>query len=122
MGMSGRMPKATMRAMSGRGLLGLVSGLVGLAMLGGPVASEPFVAGTAPSIRPTGAPQIQKFEHTDTWRAKATTGVSQPYPASLKFLDDQGAWFNPFIRPGMTGPYDIRGRHAAGATNSSRPK
>ncbi|OYX43944.1 MAG: hypothetical protein B7Z02_07110 [Rhodobacterales bacterium 32-67-9] len=26
----------------------------------------------------------------------------------LKFLEDQGAWYTPFTRPGMTGPYKIR--------------
>lgn len=74
----------------------------------------PFIGGTTPDRRPEGAPQISKFEKTDAWYAKARTGVSQPYPASLKFLDDQGGWFNPFTHAGMPGPYDIRGWHAAG--------
>jgi hypothetical protein len=37
--------------------------------------------------------------------------VSQPYPASLRFLEDQGNWYTPFNRPGMLPPYDIRGWH-----------
>lgn len=42
---------------------------------------------------------------------RALTGVEPPYPASLRFLEDQGAWHTPFIHPGMTGPYDIRRWH-----------
>ncbi|MEQ1673364.1 MAG: hypothetical protein ABL893_21160 [Hyphomicrobium sp.] len=84
--------------------------------------AEPFVGGTTPSQRPATAPVIAKFEKSDAWRATATTGVSQPFPASLRFLDDQGGWFNPFIRPGMTGPYDIRGWHNAAQENPSRSK
>ena len=78
-------------------------------------AAEPFVAGTTPDRRPEGSPVIREFEKTDAWRAAAATGVSQSFPLSLKFLDDQGAWFTPFIRPGMTGPYDIRGWHTGAA-------
>lgn len=78
-----------------------------------------FVAGTTPDRRPEGAPRLTVFEKNDAWYAKARTGVSRPYPASLKFLQDQGGWFNPFIRPGMTGPYDIRGWHAKDAKSSA---
>lgn len=43
----------------------------------------------------------------------ATHGIEQPVPDHIKhFLKDQGAWYTPFSRPGMTGPYDIRGWHA----------
>ena len=87
-----------------------------------PALSEPFVAGTTPNRRPEGAPAISKFERSEAWCATATTGVAQPLPASLKFLDDQGGWFNPFIRPGMTGPYDIRGWHAGAPGKSSQSK
>lgn len=87
--------------------------LVG-AVLSGSAAAEPqeFVAGTAPDRRPEGAPRITTFEKSPAWTAAATAGVTEPIPASLKFLNDQGAWFTPFIHPGMGGPYDIRGLRA----------
>ncbi len=72
-----------------------------------------YVAGVAPSVRPAGAPVITEFVKTPEWYAQALSGVSQPYPESLKFLEDVGGWWAPFIHPGMTGPYDIRGWHAA---------
>ncbi len=43
--------------------------------------------------------------------ARAFTGVSEPYPPSLGFMKDQGAWFTPFIHPGLVDQYDIRGWH-----------
>jgi len=74
------------------------------------------VAGLTPEARPKGAPTITAFERTPEWRSKALRGVSEPYPSSLGFLDNQGAWYTPFNRPGMPGPYDLRGLHASGAT------
>ena len=71
------------------------------------------VAGLAPYARPEGAPVEGSVRRTESWRAQALRGVSDPVPASLKFLDDQGAWYTPFDLPGMTGPYDIRGFHSA---------
>jgi hypothetical protein len=69
------------------------------------------IAGTAPYQRPAGAPSITSVRHDPAWYAAALTGVSQPYPASLRFLEDQGNWYTPFNRPGMLPPYDIRGWH-----------
>ena len=80
----------------------------------GPACAEDqdvFVAGTAPSERPATAPVIEEFDKSGTWYADALGGVSQPYPYSLRFLESQGGWFTPFTKPGMTGPYDIRGWH-----------
>ena len=77
------------------------------------VEAQSFVAGTTPDRRPEGAPKIEKFEKSPQWLETATAGVTKPLPPSLKFLDVQGGWFQPFIHPGMTGPYDIRGWHAA---------
>jgi hypothetical protein len=48
---------------------------------------------------------------TPAWYAQALTGISQPFPYSLRFLEDQGNWYTPFNRPGMPGRYDIRGWH-----------
>lgn len=69
------------------------------------------IAGVDPSTRPAGAPSITSVEKDDAWYRRALTGISQPYPASLRFLEDQGNWYTPFNRPGMTRPYDIRGWH-----------
>jgi hypothetical protein len=69
------------------------------------------VAGLAPSARPVNTPAITVFAKDDAWYAHALLGVEPPYPDSLGFLRDQGAWFNPFIHPGMIGPYDLRGWH-----------
>ena len=80
-----------------------------------------FVAGTTPDRRPENAPRLTTFEKNDAWYAKARTGVSEPYPASLMFLANQGGWFNPFTHPGMTGPYDIRGWHAKDTKSSAAP-
>ncbi len=70
------------------------------------------IAGLAPSVRPPSAPILTEYPKNRAWYEAALIGVEQPYPASLRFLEDQGAWFTPFIHPGMTGPYDIRRRHA----------
>lgn len=72
-----------------------------------------YIAGLKPSERPAGAPVITEFVKTKEWYAYALTGVLQPYPKSLWFMDDVGGWWVSFTQPGMTGPYDIRGWHAA---------
>ncbi|HRK25053.1 MAG TPA: hypothetical protein PLQ11_08890 [Beijerinckiaceae bacterium] len=69
------------------------------------------VGGLTPSVRPAGLPSIQGIHNGIEWYRKALTGVSQPYPASLVWLDRQGEWYTPFTRPGMPGYYDIRGWH-----------
>ncbi len=74
-------------------------------------AEEIVVAGVKPDQRPENAPMITTMEKSDAWFEHAFSGVDQPYPESLNFLQNQGRWFNPFIHPGMTGPYDIRGWH-----------
>jgi hypothetical protein len=70
------------------------------------------IAGTQPSERPAGAPVIHEVQKPDGWYVRALTGISQPYPASLRFLEDQGNWYTPFNHPGMHGRYDIRGWYA----------
>jgi hypothetical protein len=90
--------------------------MLGMAAHGVALAQEQYVAGLAPSVRPP-APVITEYVRDAAWYAAALHGVVSPYPASLHFLENQGAWFTPFVHPGMTGPYDIRGWH--GAANSS---
>lgn len=71
------------------------------------------IAGVKPDQRPEGAPVIKEFVKDGAWYTNALQGVSSPYPASLHFLENQGAWYTPFNHPGMTGPYDIRNWHKA---------
>ncbi len=77
-----------------------------------PAASGEYaVAGVEPHQRPANAPTITKVHKDKAWYDQALTGVEPPYPTSFRFLEDQGNWHTPFNRPGMTGPYDIRGWH-----------
>lgn len=78
-----------------------------------PAGEYLYIAGVEPSMRPAGAPTITEFVKPAGWYEKALHGVSQPYPASLKFLENVGGWWEPFGNPGMHGHYDIRGWHAA---------
>ncbi|OQX31580.1 MAG: hypothetical protein B0D96_05140 [Candidatus Sedimenticola endophacoides] len=70
------------------------------------------IAGVNPDQRPAGAPVIQMVNKDQAWYAQALTGVVMPQQVNLRFLESQGNWFTPFTRPGMTGPYDIRGWHS----------
>ena len=74
--------------------------------------AQEFIAGTTPDQRPAAAPTITDLTKDEGWYAAALRGVEAPFPASLRFLEDQGAWFSPFLHPGMTGPYDIRHWHS----------
>lgn len=79
-----------------------------------PQAEDPDlqgVAGVRPFERPRMAPALTAVFKDETWFKHALAGVSEPVPPSLAFLKDQEVWFNPFTRPGMPGPYDIRGWH-----------
>ncbi len=69
------------------------------------------IAGLNPGERPAGAPVITEPVREKNWEATFFRGVSKPYPASLSWSRDQGSWHTPFNRPGMIGPYDIRGWH-----------
>ena len=71
---------------------------------------SPAISGLLPDRRPE-APQIKSVTRSDAWYARALTGVDQPYPWSLQFLYVQGNWHSPFVEPGMSGRYDIRGWH-----------
>lgn len=75
------------------------------------LAQDSYVAGTRPDVRPAAAPRTQVVAKDAGWMARATAGVAEPHPTSLKFLNDQGNWYTPFDRPGMPGPYDIRQLH-----------
>lgn len=87
-------------------VLAISLGSSGLAL-----ASDVPIAGVKPYERPVGAPVITTHENTGAWYSHALSGISQPYPNSLRFLENQGAWYTPFTKPGMHGLYDIRGWH-----------
>ena len=84
----------------------VVTGVVSVVAVS--VTANP-VAGVNPAQRPDGAPVITSVDHDGQWYQNALTGVQQPYPSSLRFLEDQGNWHTPFNRPGMPGRYDVRG-------------
>lgn len=69
------------------------------------------IAGLTPDQRPLNAPVISQIMRDESWFQHALTGITQPYPESLRFLKDQGNWYTPFNQRGMTGRYDIRGWH-----------
>ena len=85
-----------------------------------PGTGATFVAGLAPYQRPEGAPAIREFAADAAWRVRALTGIGAPVPASLGFLDHQGAWYTPYNHPGMPGYYDLRQWHQGGA-GSGKP-
>ncbi len=78
------------------------------------------VAGLAPYQRPVSAPVLRDSPPLNI--RQALHGVSSPIPDSLKFIGDQGGWFNPFVYPGMTGPYDLRGWHASSPSPAAGKK
>ena len=78
----------------------------------GTAQAEYAVSGLIPDQRPTDAPVVEQVVKDKEWYQNALTGIETPYPYSLRFLEDQGDWYTPFIHPGMTGPYDIRGWYA----------
>lgn len=92
----------------GLGILFASAGLPG-SVLSVERGDEFFIAGTAPNQRPQNAPVIDEFTRPDGWYDRALKGITPPYPHSLRFLEDQGAWYTPFNQPGMTGRYDMRG-------------
>ncbi|MCU7844777.1 MAG: hypothetical protein KZQ93_13150 [Candidatus Thiodiazotropha sp. (ex Monitilora ramsayi)] len=80
-------------------------------MMSTPLSADYPIAGVEPSIRPENAPAIEWVNHNKAWYESSLTGIQQPYPKSLYFLDNQGDWYTPFNRPGMTGRYDLRKWH-----------
>lgn len=81
-----------------------------------------FVAGLVPSQRPASVPAIREFIPSADWRKQSLSGVSKPIPASLGFLDQQGAWYTPFNHPGMTGYYDLRNWHPRNGESTKTSK
>jgi hypothetical protein len=94
-------------------LMGLtVSTLATVNQASGMEAKESgYIAGSNPGQRPQNAPAISQVQKGYDWYQQALTGITTPYPSSLRFLEDQGNWHTPFNHPGMTSRYDIRGWH-----------
>jgi hypothetical protein len=86
--------------------------LLGLLAWGGHAVADaaPAVAGLTPFERPAGAPVISSFAPSEAWKQRAVRGIDEPQNG-LKFLNDQGAWYSPFLQPNLPGRYDIRQMH-----------
>lgn len=97
--------------MRGPVALGLFVAMAAGSLTALPARAEYPIAGVTPNQRPEGAPVVRDVARSSSWEQRFFYGVTQPYPASLRWAQDQGAWFTPFDRPGMTGPYDLRGWH-----------
>lgn len=91
-----------------------------IGMTSAAVNADEFIAGLEPWQRPVGAPVIATFAKDAVWYRIALSGVEAIYPSSLRFLEDQGAWYTPFNRPGMTSPYDIRNWHGPATREAGR--
>ena len=89
----------------------LVFGWLAVA-IGAAAQAQEFIGGLTPERRPEGAPVITIFEQTPAWQAQARHGIAAPQ-TGIAFLNDQGAWYTPFIHPNSTGRYDIRGFYSA---------
>lgn len=105
------------RIVGGRSALALAATFSIISALTATAAT--VVGGLTPSVRPAGAPAVTTFDNGDKYLRFARRGISEPYPSSLGFLADQGAWYTPFTHRGMPGRYDIRGLHGMPATLSA---
>ncbi len=84
--------------------------------MGLPVAAQtaaPPVAGLAPDERPEGAPRITTLAVDNALKQQRLHGISLPWPGNVERIAEQGAWYSPMFRPGLTGRYDLRGLHPA---------
>ncbi|MFZ1325224.1 MAG: hypothetical protein WAT67_04245 [Candidatus Contendobacter sp.] len=79
------------------------------------------IAGLTPSQRPAGAPVIKQFKKDRKWSENYYHGIAKPYPPHLDEAS-QGAWYTPFTRPGMIGPYDIRRWHQSQIKSQAKGK
>lgn len=71
----------------------------------------PAVAGLKPDRRPEGAPVVRMAPVDTAGKGARLTGISQPWPGNVERVAEQGSWYSPMFRPGMPGPYDLRGWH-----------
>ena len=93
-----------------------VSARAGLALLATLLSPLPlhaagpgYVGGLTPYERPAGA---RVKEEVTGLGERGFQGIEGVPPASLvRMKGSQGEWYTPFSRPGMPGPYDLRGWH-----------
>lgn len=71
------------------------------------------VAGLKPDRRPEGAPVVQPVPVNAATKSARLAGISEPWPGNVERIAEQGPWYSPMFRPGLTGPYDLRGLHGA---------
>lgn len=91
---------------------GLMAGAVGAAAQTGEV-----IAGLQPDRRPDAAPRLTQAVRTPQQLAQALHGIAPPVPGNIELIAATGNWWVPLRHPGMTGAYDLRGWHTAGAVS-----
>lgn len=69
------------------------------------------IAGLKPDQRPEGAPVVRTEAVDPAVKNTRLTGISAPLPGNVERIAEQGNWYSPMFRPGMPGPYDLRGWH-----------
>lgn len=97
--------------MRAKALSSLVAGCMALGGIPQLWADIVHISGLQPDRRPAWAPVIKQYVKPEGWYTCALRGVDKPYPASLRFLEDQGTWYTPFNHKGMYPPYDLRKLH-----------
>lgn len=73
--------------------------------------AEGFVAGLQPDRRPASAPTAAATPVDESLKVQRLQGIDKPWPGNLETIAAQGNWYSPMFRPGMPGPYDLRGLH-----------
>ncbi|MDR0274866.1 MAG: hypothetical protein LBI48_05935 [Burkholderiaceae bacterium] len=75
-----------------------------------------YVAGLHPDRRPDAVPQLEEAARTPDQLERALRGIEKPVPGNVASIAATGNWWVPLRRPGMTGPYDLRGWHEGPAS------
>lgn len=71
------------------------------------------VAGLQPDRRPDAAPVVRNDLVDASIKQARLIGITTPWPGNVERIAEQGAWYSPMFRPGMVGPYDLRGWHTS---------
>lgn len=69
------------------------------------------IAGLKPDQRPEAAPVARTEAVDPAIKNVRLTGISTPLPGNVERIAEQGNWYSPMFKPGMPGPYDLRGWH-----------
>ena len=86
--------------------------MVVMSVLAGSVSAfaQP-IAGLKPDQRPEAAPVVRTEAVDPATKNVRLTGISTPLHGNVERIAEQGNWYSPMFRPGMPGPYDLRGWH-----------